>query len=78
VRKKHGATADVEVKFSNGPGLRDPLPCANGGENVEDPRQLTIEESARLQAGRAGRGVLTFPLPIAGSVATPSRPPSRC
>src|SRR2546425_1974453 len=66
VRKKFGATADVEVKFSNDTGAITVALRKMVVDNVEDPAlQLTLEE-ARAYRPEAGVGeVLTFPLPIA-------------
>ena len=65
VRKKHGATADVEVKFSNETGTISVVLRKTVVETVEDPAvQLTVEE-ARLHRASAQVGdVLSFPLPI--------------
>jgi transcription termination/antitermination protein NusA len=66
VRKKHGATADVEVKFSNDTGQIAVALRKTVVEVIEDPAfQMSLEE-ARREKGNAQIGdVLTFPLPIA-------------
>jgi N utilization substance protein A len=66
VRKKYGATADVEVKFANETGTISVAIKKTVVENVEDPAlQLTLEEArAHRREARLGE-VLTFPLPIA-------------
>jgi len=65
VRKKFGATADVEVSFSNETGKIVMVLKKTVVETVEDPAlQLTVEE-ARPHDARAKVGdVLTFPLSI--------------
>jgi len=68
VRKKHGATADVEVKFANDTGVITVALRKHVVELVEDPSlQLSVEEARKFPQGRnASVGdVLTFPLPIA-------------
>jgi N utilization substance protein A len=66
VRKKFGATADVEVKFSNDTGAITVALRKTVVENVEDPAlQLTLEEARAYRANAAIAEVLTFPLPIA-------------
>jgi len=66
VRKKYGATADVEVKFANDTGQISVAIRRAVVETVEDPAvQMTVEE-ARAYKPEAGIGdVLTFPLSIA-------------
>src|SRR5439155_25799451 len=66
VRKKYGATDDVEARFANDTGAISVAIRKTVVENVEDPAlQLTLEE-ARAYRPEAGVGeVLTFPLPIA-------------
>jgi len=66
VRKKYGATADVEVKFANDTGQISVAIRRAVVETVEDPAvQMTVEE-ARAYKPEAGVGdVLTFPLSIA-------------
>ncbi|HEY2955016.1 MAG TPA: transcription termination factor NusA [Candidatus Eisenbacteria bacterium] len=66
VRKKYGATADVEVKFANDTGQISVAIRRSVVETVEDPAlQMTVEE-ARAYKPEAGVGdVLTFPLSIA-------------
>ena len=50
VRKKHGATADVEVKFSNETGAITVALKKTVVETVEDPAlQLTVEEARAYQ-----------------------------
>ena len=68
MRKKHGATADVDVKFSNETGQ---ITCAlrrHVVEVVEDPAfQLTAAEARALPQGKNAQvgDVLVFPLSIA-------------
>lgn len=66
VRKKHGATADVEVKFANDTGAITVALRKTVVELVEDPAlQMTVAE-ARVHKPSAQVGdVLTFPLSIA-------------
>ncbi len=66
VRKKHGATADVEVKFSNETGGITVAIRKTVAETVEDPAlQMTLEEARPIQP-KAGVGdVIVMPLPIA-------------
>jgi transcription termination/antitermination protein NusA len=66
VRKKHGATADVEVKFSNETGAISVALRKTVVETVEDASlQLTLEEARAHQSTAKIGDVLTFPLPIA-------------
>src|SRR5262249_3434194 len=66
VRKKHGATADVEVRFQNDTGSIAVALRKTVVETVEDPAlQLTVEEARAHKAGAKIGDVLTFPLPIA-------------
>ena len=66
VRKKYGATADVEVKFSNDTGAISVAIRKTVVENVEDPAlQLTLEEARAYRPDATVGEVLTFPLPIA-------------
>src|SRR5881296_1164440 len=66
VRKKYGATADVEVKFSNDTGAIIVAIRKTVVDNVEDPAlQLTLEEARAYQPNAGVGDVLTFPLPIA-------------
>lgn len=66
VRKKHGATADVEVKFSNETGAISVALRKTVVETVEDPAtQLTLEEAHTHRAGAQIGDVLVFPLSIA-------------
>jgi len=66
VRKKYGATADVEVKFANDTGTIAVALRKHVVETVEDPAfQLTVSE-ARVHKPNAQVGdTLTFPLSIA-------------
>ena len=67
VRRKYGATADVEVKFSNENGAITIVLRKTVVETVEDPAlQLTVEESRAFPQGRSAKvgDVLTFPLRI--------------
>src|SRR6059058_1612961 len=66
VRKKYGATADVEVKFSNDTGAIIVAIRKTVVDNVEDPAlQLTLEEARAYRPNAQVGDVLTFPLPIA-------------
>src|SRR5262245_4832531 len=66
VRKKYGATADVEVKFSNDTGSIAVSLRKTVVETVEDPAlQLTVEEARAHRSSAQVGDVLTFPLPIA-------------
>lgn len=66
VRKKHGATAEVEVKFSNETGAITVALRKAVVETVEDPSvQLTLEEARAHKSNAQVGEVLTFPLPIA-------------
>src|SRR5258705_8068772 len=65
VRKKHGATADVEATFSNDTGAITVALRKTVVEGVEDPAvQLTVEEARRTKSGAQLGDVLTFPLSI--------------
>jgi N utilization substance protein A len=65
VRKKHGATADVEVRFQNETGSIAVALRKTVVETVEDPAlQLTVEEARAHKPGASIGDVLTFPLPI--------------
>src|SRR5262249_7952285 len=66
VRKKYGATADVEVRFSNDTGAITIALRKTVVETVDDAAlQMTIEEAGvHKREARVG-DVLTFPLPIA-------------
>src|SRR5262249_17949490 len=67
VRKKHGATADVEVKFSNETGSIAVAIRKIVAETVEDPAlQMTLEEARPLKAGAQVGDLLRMPLPSAG------------
>jgi transcription termination/antitermination protein NusA len=66
VRKKHGATADVEVRFSNETGSITVALRKTVVESVEDPAlQLTLEEARTFKSDARVGDVLTFPLSIA-------------
>jgi len=66
VRKKFGATADVEVKFSNETGAITVALRKAVVETVEDAAlQLTVQEARVHRADVRVGDVLTFPLPIA-------------
>ncbi len=67
VRRKYGATAEVEVKFSNESGAITIALRKTVVENVEDAAlQLTVEEARVFPQGRSASvgDVLTFPLRI--------------
>src|SRR5437867_5566050 len=66
VRKKHGATADVQVTFSNDTGAIAVALRKTVVETVDDSAiQLTLEEARAHKSGAQIGDVLTFPLPIA-------------
>jgi transcription termination/antitermination protein NusA len=66
VRKKHGATADVEVKFSNETGAITVELRKTVVETVEDPAfQLSVDDARRVKSGAEIGEVLSFPLSIA-------------
>src|SRR2546427_12033727 len=66
VRKKHGATADVEVKFANDTGAITVALRKTVVEVVEDPAfQLTVEQARTFKSDARIGDVLTFPLAIA-------------
>src|SRR5207249_7379039 len=66
VRKKHGATADVEVRFSNDTGAITMALRKHVVETVEDASlQLSVSEARRIKSDAAPGDVLTFPLAIA-------------
>jgi N utilization substance protein A len=68
VRRKYGATAEVEVKFANESGSIAMALRKHVVESVEDPAvQMTVEEARAFPQGRTARvgDVLTFPLSIA-------------
>ena len=66
VRKKHGATSDVEVKFSNETGAITVALRKTVVETVEDSSlQLTVEQARPHQPGAKVGDVLVFQLPIA-------------
>lgn len=65
VRKKFGATADVEVSFSNETGRISMVLKKTVVDTVEDPAlQLTVEEARAHDASAKVGDVLTFPLSI--------------
>ncbi len=65
VRKKYGATADVEVKFSNETGSISVALRKTVAENVEDPAlQLTVEEARATRPDAQVGDVLVFLLSI--------------
>src|SRR5207244_1702923 len=66
VRKKYGATADVEARFANDTGAISVAIRKTVVDHVEDPAlQLTLEEARAYRHDAAVGEVLTFPLPIA-------------
>jgi N utilization substance protein A len=66
VRKKHGATADVEVKFSNDNGAISAAIRKTVAETVEDPAlQMTLEEARPSRPNAQIGDVIVIPLPIA-------------
>ncbi|MBI1799941.1 MAG: transcription termination/antitermination protein NusA [Candidatus Eisenbacteria bacterium] len=66
VRKKHGATADVEVSFSNETGAITMVLRRHVVETIEDPSlQWTLAEARRVKSDAQIGDVLTFPLSIA-------------
>src|SRR5262247_1249427 len=66
VRKKHGATADVQVSFSNDTGAITVALRKTVVETVEDSSlQMTVEEARAYKSNAQVGDVLTFPLPIA-------------
>src|SRR3989454_3651264 len=66
VRKKYGATAEVEVQFANDTGSISIALKKTVVETVEDPAlQLTVEEARAHRPNAQVGDVLTFPLPIA-------------
>jgi len=66
VRKKHGATADVEVKFSNDTGTISAAIKKTVVESVEDPAlQMTLQEARPIKATAKIGEVIVMPLPIA-------------
>src|SRR5262245_37217533 len=66
VRKKHGATADVVVKFQNDTGSIAVALRKTVVETVEDAAlQLNVEEARTHKSDARVGDVLTFPLPIA-------------
>jgi len=66
VRKKHGATADVVVKFANDTGTLAVTLRKTVAETVEDPAlQMTLEEARPIQPGAQVGDVIEMSLPIA-------------
>jgi N utilization substance protein A len=66
VRKKHGATAEVDVKFSNETGAITVALKKTVVETVDDAAlQLTLEEARAHKSNAQIGDVLTFPLSIA-------------
>ena len=66
VRKKYGATADVEVKFANDTGSISVALRKHVVETVEDASfQLTVAEARREKPNAQLGDVLTYPLSIA-------------
>jgi transcription termination/antitermination protein NusA len=66
VRKKHGATADVDVRFSNETGSITVALKKTVVETVEDPAlQLSPAEARRTKSDAQVGDVLVFPLSIA-------------
>jgi N utilization substance protein A len=65
VRKKYGATAEVEVNFSNDTGGIEMALKKTVTETVEDPAvELTVEEARAHRADANVGDVLTFPLSL--------------
>jgi N utilization substance protein A len=65
VRKKFGATADVEVRFANDTGRISMVLKKTVVETVEDPAlQMTVEEARPTDPKATIGDVLTFPLSI--------------
>jgi N utilization substance protein A len=66
VRKKYGATADVEVKFANETGAISVAIRRVVVDTVEDPAvQMTVEEARAYKSDARLGDTLTFPLSIA-------------
>src|SRR5438876_8265421 len=66
VRKKYGATAEVEVRFANETGSISVALRKTVAETVEDPAvQMTLEQARGAKPDAQIGDVLTFPLPIA-------------
>ncbi len=66
VRKKYGATADVEVRFANDSGAISIVLRKTVAETVEDPAlQMTVAEARRVKPDAQPGEVLSFPQPIA-------------
>ncbi len=66
VRKKYGATADVEVNFANDTGAISVAIRRVVVETVEDPaQQMTVEEARAYKPEARVGDTLTFPLSIA-------------
>src|SRR4029078_11856949 len=63
VRKKHGATAGVEGKFSNDNGSTTANTKNTLSETVEDPAlQMTLQEARPLQPSAKVGDVIVMPL----------------
>jgi N utilization substance protein A len=66
VRKKHGATADVEVRFANDSGTISVALRRHVVETVEDPAfQITVAEARKTKKDAQAGDILAFPLSIA-------------
>src|SRR5438128_1566644 len=66
VRKKHGATADVDVKFAPESGMISIVLKRHVADTVDDPAlQMTVAEARRVKPDAQAGDVLSFPLPIA-------------
>jgi N utilization substance protein A len=66
VRKRYGATADVEVRFANDTGAITIALRKTVADAPEDPAlQMTLEEARRLRADAHVGDVITIPLSIA-------------
>ena len=66
VRKKHGATADVEVKFSNETGTITANIKKTVVETVDDAAlQMTLQEARPIQPNAQIGDVIVMPLSIA-------------
>ncbi len=66
VRKRHGATSDVEVKFSNETGAISVALRKTVVETIEDPAiQMALVEARRVRPDAQIGDVITFPLSIA-------------
>ena len=66
VRKKHGATADVDVKFAPDSGVISILLKRHVSDTIEDPAvQISVAEARRTKADAQTGDVLVFSLAIA-------------